>query len=119
VLHESHERLQNLVARLINNSATTAGVVERELKGEMAQALARLNTDLYWLNKLVGGGRETQRNVLADREREVLARLGTGERTGNIAGSLNLSEKHGANIPDANSRKTRPHDHGRSDSVRG
>jgi PAS domain S-box-containing protein len=49
MLRESHERLQQLAAGLIDVREQERSAVARELHDELGQALTRLNMDLMWL----------------------------------------------------------------------
>lgn len=49
MLRESHERLQQLAAGLIDVREQERSTVARELHDELGQALTRLNMDLVWL----------------------------------------------------------------------
>ena len=49
LLSESHERLQQLAAGLIDVREQERSAIARELHDELGQALTRLNMDLAWI----------------------------------------------------------------------
>jgi PAS domain S-box-containing protein len=63
LLQESHERLQDLAARLIDIREHERSAMARELHDELGQALTRLNIDLTWLTEQLPRRLRTKRTA--------------------------------------------------------
>jgi PAS domain S-box-containing protein len=63
LLRESHERLQQLAAGLIDVREQERSAIARELHDELGQALTRLNMDLVWLAERLPRRLQTRRTA--------------------------------------------------------
>jgi PAS domain S-box-containing protein len=61
LLADSHDRLRNLAARLMDVREQERSAIARELHDELGQALTRLNIDLSWLTRQLPQRLKTQR----------------------------------------------------------